>query len=94
MLQRKIQKKTAVTLQVSPKSCQRERYGGMSEMGQETKERTELRMNKDLRQSSLQSTSLHAVFAVPQRKHSPCKMCEGCWFHMAHLTKTRPDDGD
>lgn len=34
--------------------------------------------------------SLHAVVAVPQSKHSPSVRCDGCWFHMAHLTKKRP----
>lgn len=34
--------------------------------------------------------SLHAVVAVPHSKHSPSVRRNGCWFHMAHLTKKRP----
>lgn len=34
--------------------------------------------------------SLHAVVAVPHSKSSPSVRCEGCWFHMAHLTEKRP----
>lgn len=34
--------------------------------------------------------SLHAVVAVPHSKRSPGLRCDGCWFHMAHLTEKRP----
>lgn len=33
--------------------------------------------------------SLHAVVAVPRLNRSPSLRCDGCWFHMAHLTEKR-----
>lgn len=56
VMQRKI-KEAAVTLQVSLEPCQQEWCGGMSGIGQTTKEKSEPRRNKDLRQSSLQYTA-------------------------------------
>lgn len=56
VMQRKI-KEAAVTLQVSLEPCQQEWCGEMSGIGQTTKEKSEPRRNKDLRQSSLQYTA-------------------------------------
>lgn len=50
-MQRKI-KGTEVTSQVSPEPCQQERCAGMSEIGQTTKEKSQVRKNKDSRQNS------------------------------------------
>lgn len=49
-------KETVVTLQVSLEPCQQEGCAEMSEIGQ-TKEKSELRKNKELRQSSSQCTA-------------------------------------
>lgn len=56
LMQREI-KETEVTSQVSPEPCQQEGCAGMSEIGQTTKEKSELRTNKDARQSSSQCTA-------------------------------------
>lgn len=55
-MQRKI-KETEFTSQVSPEPCQQERCAGMSEIGQTTKGKSELRKNKDSKQSSSQCTA-------------------------------------
>ena len=56
MMQRNM-KETEVTSQVSLVACRQERCAGTSEIGQTTKEESELHKNKDSRQSSSQCTA-------------------------------------
>lgn len=69
-MQREI-KETEVTSPASREPCQQERCAGMSEIGQTTRGRSEVRGNKDWRQSSSQCTACMRLLLLCHTQTAP-----------------------